>query len=235
VTKNHCFMSMGQNGAVRSRLLPCPCKKCWDAPHFYSPDCTEQEHNEPPDEHTLTLSIQTDKSDNSLLERERRLQEELDKAGGVTVAALFHDDKEAQKEAMGRLYWMADLQDKTWKQAGKQVIKAYLYDQRIEELPKSQRVVYSKPAAGKCAHQHDKSGKCTKHTAANPCALWHWQHMPVGSVRPPLLSNRLATRRFIPVTGRPLDFVLQAAVASDISDTIAKDEEYYNDTTPAPI
>ena len=61
------------------------------------------------------------------------------------------------------------------------------------------------------------------------------QHMPVGSVRPPLLSKRLVTRRFIPMTGRPLDFVLQAAVASDISDTIAKDEEYYNDTTPAPI
>ena len=37
------------------------------------------------------------------------------------------------------------------------------------------------------------------------------------------------------MTGRPLDFVLQAAVASDISDTIAKDEEYYNGTTPAPI
>ena len=50
---------------------------------------------------------------NSLLERERRLQEELDKADGVTVAALFHDDKQAPKEAMGRLYWMADLQDKT--------------------------------------------------------------------------------------------------------------------------
>ena len=37
------------------------------------------------------------------------------------------------------------------------------------------------------------------------------------------------------VTGRPQDFVLQATVASDISDTIAKDDEYYNDTTPAPI
>ena len=59
--------------------------------------------------------------------------------------------------------------------------------------------------------------------------------MPVGSVRPPLLSKRLVTRRFIPMTGRPLDFVLQPAVASDISDTIAKDEEYDNDTTPAPI
>ena len=59
--------------------------------------------------------------------------------------------------------------------------------------------------------------------------------MPVGSVRPPLLTKRLATRRFIPVTGRPQDFVLQATVASDISDTIAKDDEYYNDTTPAPI
>ena len=45
VTKNHCFMSMGQNGEVRSRLMPCPCKKCWDAPHFYSPDCTEQEYS----------------------------------------------------------------------------------------------------------------------------------------------------------------------------------------------
>ena len=59
--------------------------------------------------------------------------------------------------------------------------------------------------------------------------------MPVGSVRPPLLTKRLVTRRFIPVTGRPLDFVLQAAVAADISDTIAKDDEYFNDTTPAPI
>ena len=67
----------------------------------------------------------------------------------MTVAALFHDDKEAPKEAMGRLYWMADLQDKTWKQAGKQVIKAHLYNQRVEELPKSPRVVYSKPAAEK--------------------------------------------------------------------------------------
>ena len=67
VTKNHCFMSMGQNGEVRSRLMPCPCKKCWDAPHFYSPDCTEQEHNEPPDEHTLALAVQTDKIDKSLL------------------------------------------------------------------------------------------------------------------------------------------------------------------------
>tara|TARA_B100001173_G_C15911395_1_gene514312 strand:+ start:610 stop:813 length:204 start_codon:yes stop_codon:yes gene_type:complete len=38
-----------------------------------------------------------------------------------------------------------------------------------------------------------------------------------------------------PRSGRPQDFVLQATVASDISDTIAKDDEYYNDTTPAPI
>ena len=53
-------------------------------------------------------------------------------------------------------------------------------------------------------------------------AFWHWQHMPVGSVRPLLLTKRLVTRRFIPVTGRPQDFVLQAAVASDISDAIAK-------------
>ena len=179
--------------------------------------------------------MQTDKSDKSLLERERRLQGELDKAEGVTVAPLFHDDKEAPKEAMGRLYWMADVQGKTWKHQGTNVVKAHVYDQRVEELPKSQRVVYSKPAAEKCAHQHETSGKCSKHTAANPCAFWHWQHMPVGSVRPPLLTKRLATRRFIPVTGRPQDFVLQATVASDISDTIAKDDEYYNDTTPAPI
>jgi len=32
------------------------------------------------------------------------------------------------------------------------------------------------------------------------------------------------------MTGRPLDFVLQPAVASDISDTIAKDEECYKMT-----
>ncbi len=117
----------------------------------------------------------------------------------MTVAPLFHDNKEAPKEAMGRLYWMADMQGKTWKHQGTNVVKAHVYNQRVEELPKSQRVVYSKPAAEKCAHQHETSGKCSKHTAANPCAFWHWQHMPVGSVRPPLLTKRLATRRFIPV------------------------------------
>jgi hypothetical protein len=53
--------------------------------------------------------------------------------------------------------------------------------------------------------------------------------------RPPLLTTRVAPRRLVAVTGRPLDFVLQAAVAADISDTIAKDEEYFNNTTPAPI
>ena len=90
---NHCFMSMGRNGDVRSRLLPCPCKKCWDAPHFYSSDCEEKEHNETPKEHELTLTVHTDKSDASLLERERKLEGELNGATGVTVVALCHNDE----------------------------------------------------------------------------------------------------------------------------------------------
>jgi hypothetical protein len=163
----------------------------------------------------------------------------------VTVVALCHNGEgEAAGEsakAMGRLFWMADVEGETWKHEGNQVIKAHIYDQSVEELPKvgaraaSQRVVYSKPAAQKCPHQHSKTGKCSKHTQAKPCTLWHWQHMLVGSVRPPLLTGRIAPRRLMAVTGRPLDFVLQAAVAADISDTIAKDDEYFNDTTPAPI
>ncbi len=233
---NHCFMSMGRNGDVRSRLLPCPCKKCCGTPHFYSSDCEEKEHNETPKEHELTLTVQTDKSDASLLERERKLEGELNDATGVTVVALCHNDfGEAAGEsatAMGRKFWMADVEGKTWKHEGNQVIKAHIYDQSVEELPKvgtrakSQRVVYSKPAAQKCSHQHPKTGKCSAHTAATPCTLWQWQHALVGSVRPPLLTQRVAPRRLVAVTGRPLDFVLQAAVAADISDTIAKDDEY---------
>jgi hypothetical protein len=33
--------------------------------------------------------------------------------------------------------------------------------------------------------------------AHSPCTLWHWQHMLVGSVRPPLLTKRVAPRRLV--------------------------------------
>ena len=63
--------------------------------------------------------------------------------------------------------------------------------------------------------------------AANAAASNVWQTRGGVSTLHPSYSQY--------VTGRPQDFVLQATVASDISDTIAKDDEYYNDTTPAPI
>ena len=208
---------------------------------MYSTDCEEEEHNEPPKEHELTLAVQTDKSDASLLDRERKLEGELNRATSVTVVALCHNDGDESATAMGRLFWMADVEGETWKHQGNRVIKAHMYDQAVEELPKAgaraacQRVVYSKPAEQKCPHQHQMTGKCSVTTVAKPCTLWHWQHALVGSVRPPLLTKRVAPRRLVAVPGRPLDFVLQAAVAADISDTIAKDEEYFNDTAPAPI
>ena len=193
VMKNHCFMSTGTTGVLRSRLLPCGCKACWDADGFYSENCTETELNEAPNEHTLGLTIDTSKSDASLAAREKRIMAQLEKLDGSTsVVPLYHGQEAEAGKSMGRLFWLADVIDAPFDRAKKKLLRAFVYDEQVIEDGAVTRVEYTAPAAQKCKHQQHTTGKCSRRN----CQLWHWMHMDVGSVREPMLETQRDSRKY---------------------------------------
>ena len=223
VTKNHCFMAKGTTGEIRSRLLPCGCKNCWDADGFYSEECTEKEFNAPPKDHALGLTVNTSESDASLEAREERVVAQLEGLrGAVSVVPLYHG-KEGEA-SMGRLFWLADVIDAPFDHAKKKLLRAYMYDEHVVTDGASQRVEYTAPNDKKC---RDQNGKCKKRN----CKLWHWEPMDAGSVREPMLETARDSRKhFRPVAGKPLTFTLSAGIASGVSDMIAQDDRLYYDT-----
>ena len=228
VVKNHCFMSTGTTGVVRSRLLPCSCKVCWDADGFYSENCTESELNELPKGHTLGLTIDTSKSDASIAAREKRIAAELEQLDGSTsVVPLYHGQEGEAEKSMGRLFWLADIVDAPFDHANKKVLRAFVYDEQVVEDGAVTRVTYTAPAAQKCKHQHKTTGKCSKRN----CELWHWMHMDAGSVREPMLkTDRDSRKHFKKVPGKKLAFTLSAGIVNGISDQIAQDDKLYYET-----
>ena len=212
-----------ETGKVRSRLLPCACKTCWDAPGFYSEECTEQLYNEPPKLHELGLTVDTSASDASVEAREGRIVKQLTSLKDSTsVVPLYHGDEDEAN--LGRLFWLADVVDAPYKHAAKMLLRAYVYDEEVVVLGAVTRVEYTAPAATKCDKQE---GKCKKRN----CQKWHWQPMDAGSVREPMLETQRDVKKHLKaVAGKQLTFTLSAGIANGVSDMIAQDDELYYGT-----